>query len=328
MLWPRNVIGISRSTLEHLSLCYLCEETTKTKQQNLSPSNREKHGTYASAKWKKKKNHWLKNRKSPAGFPLLSAKIYSSTFLEIQPMFQTAFSDNVYFFFLFLRNFVPSLWNLSPQSTKADVSAVCVRIANLQPSCQTFPCLQRHQNFWVLLTGCRAHKWHMKIRRHIYSPGVCELWHPRLGVNLHKCYCEWTFAKQEQLPQMTLIPHDTRPEDRFIPETNLNSSWIEWTNCCTFQWQFVCSIRDELHFISGVNRPWLDTDRKPWRGPRMCLPMQELCAMIETVFFCFDKLAKSDSRPSHPSSCRTFVRSSWNVPSKSVGKSNIPFSLW
>ncbi len=39
----------------------------------------------------------------------------------------------------------------------------------------------------------------------------------------------------------------------FTSETNWNSSWIEWTNCHTFQ--FVCSTRDECQFISGEDGP-------------------------------------------------------------------------
>ena len=36
----------------------------------------------------------------------------------------------------------------------------------------------------------------------------------------------------------------------YTPE---NLSRIEWTNCHTFQWQFVCSIRNECQFVSGVD---------------------------------------------------------------------------
>ncbi len=45
------------------------------------------------------------------------------------------------------------------------------------------------------------------------------------------------------------------PEGISTPSTNWNSSRTKLRNCHTFQWKFVCSIRDECQFVSGVDGP-------------------------------------------------------------------------
>ncbi len=39
------------------------------------------------------------------------------------------------------------------------------------------------------------------------------------------------------------------------PETNWNSSRIEWTNCHTLQWQIVFSTGDKFQFVSRMDGP-------------------------------------------------------------------------
>ncbi len=61
-----------------------------------------------------------------------------------------------------------------------------------------------------------------------------------------------TFTRTHMYTHIWIFPLDIF-EGVSTPETNWSSSRIEWMNCHKFQWQFVCSIRDECQFVSGVD---------------------------------------------------------------------------
>ena len=59
-------------------------------------------------------------------------------------------------------------------------------------------------------------------------------------------------------------------------ETNWNSSRIEQTNCHTFQWLFIRSIRDEYQFVSAVDDPQKGPVHTECRAPRnICMQILE-----------------------------------------------------
>ncbi len=83
--------------------------------------------------------------------------------------------------------------------------------------------------------------------------------------------CKTQISKEQGLMQFVCDRRRPKPDDMLTegpstPETNWNTSRIKWTNCHTFQWQFVCAFRDEFQsgltpirgecqFVSSVDGP-------------------------------------------------------------------------
>ena len=80
---------------------------------------------------------------------------------------------------------------------------------------------------------------------------------------------------------MGVVPQDkdnALPKRVSTPGTNWNSSRIEWANChtFTFQWQFVCSVRDECKFVPGVDGLYWGNVLWKWQGKKPLIQLATL----------------------------------------------------
>ncbi len=79
-------------------------------------------------------------------------------------------------------------------------------------------------------------------------------WLPFPFQTRHKDATNW--GDTSVIPELSEVTPIVSAEGVSTPETNWNSSRIEWTNCHTFQCQFIHSIGDKFQLVSDVDGPW------------------------------------------------------------------------